>query len=784
MPRHRALASALAALASLAALAACGGVSSPSTDRVADDRFSPAIFADPPASFGPQTRWWWPGAAVDDEGIRAQVREFAAVGYGSFEVQPFMATLTDADMAADPRVRSVGTAEFRARLRTAACAARDAGMPWDLTFGSGWSTGAPGIEADSERQLLLSETTLVGPSRVEIALPRPEPPGWIRSTNDVLLAIDGFDESARLDRVVAAPVLDETPGKPVTIGEVVDLTPRVAGTILSWDVPPGTHRVIATWENRTEHMPAGAAYPGRLQDARILDHLDRRGLDAFLAREFAAWIDAVSDCPPRAVFVDSFELVGELPWTTSLPARFREATGLDPTPLLPFLFLEGGESEYANILFGEGPPRYRDAAGAGVRAREDYEAVRASMFVDGFVVPLRDWLHARGIELRLQAHGGWGDVLDAYALADVPEAEGLYGAGSFDFLRLSASAARVQGRRWVSNETFVTVGARELPEREARLVIGRAFAAGINRILHHGNAYPYAHVDGERWYPFHPVPGSAFQAGPLDLSFDIHPGAEIWPALPALNRFTARLAYAMSRGTPVAEVAWLHARWDAPNFPNFGVRPGAAESEQSRALREAGLAYDRASRSALAASSASDGELRVGAASYRALLVEGEEAMDPEVLLAIERAVAAGVPVAWTGSFPTRATGLADAAARDRAVLASSERLRTKVPWSAAPADVPGALLRAGIAPAVSTAGGGPLPFAVEHRRVADGDLWLLFNESWEERRARLVVDGGSAGAQLLDPESGAAIGGSADDGAVEATLGPAGAAILWRPSA
>lgn len=774
----------VAPLAMLVALASCGNTSSVPAERVEDDRFSAAIFAEPPAAFGPQTRWWWPGAAVEDEGIRAQVRDFAGVGYGAFEIQPFMASLTDADLAADPRVRAVGTPDFLARLHTAACAAREAGLPWDLTFGSGWSSGAPGIERDSERQLVASETTLLGPARVDVALPRPSPPGWIETTNDVLLAIDGFDEAARLDRVLAAPVLDETPGEPVTLGEVVDLTPRVVGTTLSWEVPPGKHRVIATWENRTEHMPAGAAYPGRLQDARILDHLDRRGLDAFLAREFAAWVDAVADCPPRAVFVDSFELVGELPWTTSLPARFREATGLDPAPVLPFLFLEGGESEYANILFGEGPPRYRDAAGAGVRAREDYEEVRSSMFVDGFVVPLRDWLHARGIELRLQAHGGWGDVLDAYALADVPEAEGLYGAGSYDFLRLSASAARLQGRRWVSNETFVTVGARELTELEARLVIGRAFAAGINRILHHGNAYAYAHVDGERWYPFHPVPGSAFQAGPLDLSFDLHPGAEIWSALPALNRWTARLAYAMSRGTPVAEVAWLHARRDAPNFPNFGVKPGAGESGQSRALREAGFAYDRASRSALAASGASDGALRVGAASYRALLVEGEEAMDPEVLFAVERAVAAGVPVAWTGSFPVRATGLSDAAARDRAVLASTERLRAKVLQSAAPADVPAALVRAGVAPAISTAGGGPLPFAVEHRRVADGDLWLLFNESWEERRARLVVDGGSAGARLLDPESGAAIGGSAVDGAIDATLGPAGAVILWRPSA
>jgi len=771
-------------LAMLLSLPSCSDTSSAPVERVEDDRFSPAIFADPPAAFGPQTRWWWPGAAVDDEGIRAQVRSFAGVGYGAVEIQPFLASLTDADLAADARVRAVGTPDFLARLHAAGCAAREAGLPWDLTFGSGWSSGAPGIGQDSERQLVASETTLVGPATVEVALPRPAPPGWIQGTNDVLLAIDGFDESATLDRVVAAPVLDETPGVPVTLGPVVDLTARTSGSTLAWEVPPGTWRVLSTWENRTEHMPAGAAYPGRLQDARILDHLDRRGLDAFLSSEFAAWIDAVADCPPRAVFVDSFELVGELPWTTSLPRRFLDRTGLDVGPLLPFLFLDGGESEYTTILFGIGDPRYRDSEGDGVRAREDYEDVRSSMFADGFLAPLRDWLHARGIEFRLQAHGGWGDVLDGYALADVPESEGLYGSGSYDFLRLAASAARVRGSRWVSSETFVTVGARELEEREARLLIGRAFAAGINRIMHHGNAYDYAHADGERWFPFHPVPGSAFQAGPLDLTFDIHPGAAIWDALPALNRWTARLGYAMSRGAPVSEVAWLHSRWDAPNFPNFGVHPGAGESEPSRALRRAGFSYDRTSRAELAASTAEAGTLRVGAAAYRALLVEGEEAFDPGVLAAVERAADAGVPVAWTGPFPSRARGLSDAASRDRAVLAAVERLRSRVRRVEGPDDVPRELLGAGVTPGVAAADGAALPFAVEHRRLANGDLWLVFNESWDERSASLRVEGGSAGIRVLDPETGAPTTAANGDGPVDVTLPPAGIVILWRPAA
>ena len=40
-----------------------------------EDLFSPAVFADPPAEFGPQARWWWPGGAIDDVTLREELTE-------------------------------------------------------------------------------------------------------------------------------------------------------------------------------------------------------------------------------------------------------------------------------------------------------------------------------------------------------------------------------------------------------------------------------------------------------------------------------------------------------------------------------------------------------------------------------------------------------------------------------------------------------------------------------------------------------------------------------------
>jgi len=743
-----------------------------------DDVFSPETFAEPPTEFGPQARWWWPGGAVDDAILGEELRQFAELGYSAVEIQPFMATMTSADLQENSKIRTVGEASFLDRLGTAACAARDLGLAWDLTLGSGWSTGGPQVGDDGARQLLAAELTLTGPGSYDGPLPAAEAPAWIDRTNAILPAIDGFDSTTRLVSVLAAEVLDEPNGAPTVLGDPLDLASHLDGRTLSWEVPPGTHRVFAIYENRTQHYPVGNAYAGALEAARIIDHLDRKGIDAFLEQQFGAWIDAVAECPPRAVFVDSFELVGELPWTSAFAAKFESRMGYDIMAMLPFLFLDGGESEYANI-FGRGLARYRSSDERGARAREDYEAFRGTLFADELIGVLRGWLGERGIELRLQAHGGYADVLDAYAMADVPESEGLYAGGSYDFLRLAASAAEVLGQRFASSETFVSIGARELSEVDARLLMGRAFSAGINRLMHHGHTYPYLHTDGQRWYPFHPLPDSTVATGPLDLSFDLHPGAEVWGLLPTLNRMAARLGYALSRGSARAEVAWLYPEWEVENFTNFGVEPGAFESEISRALRRAGLSYTRVSRAALAGASSRGGSLQVGEAFFRALVVSDVHAIDPEVLRAVQAAVDAGVPVVWIGDFPERADGLVDAETRDAAVAELVERSKSGVRLVSSAEEIPLAIANAGVLPPLRPVEADGLQLSVTHREIRGGDLYFLFNESYEARSERIRIAGSPGSVRLLDPETGESIGASIDENILTVTLAAARGVVL-----
>ncbi len=760
-------------------LATHGCTSSSSGDVAGDDVFSPAIFANPPTSFGPQARWWWPGGSVDDATLRDELAQLAELGYSAVEIQPFMAALTNADLREDDRIRTVGEASFLVSLGVAACAARDVGLAWDLTLGSGWSTGGPDVGDDGSRQLIAAEQTLEGPLSHVGPLPEAAPPSWIDATNRILPAIDGFDEETALVSVLAAPVIEESEDAPAVLGEVIDLGDHVDDGTLTWDVPPGVHRVFAVYENRTQHVPFGNAYAAPLEQARVIDHLDRRGVEGFLERQFAAWVDAAADCPPRAVFIDSFELAAELPWTTAFGDAFTARLGYDIAPFQPFLFLDGGESEYVNI-FGEPGPRYAATDGRGVRAREDYEAFRGARFSEETIQIVGTWAAERGIELRLQAHGGYADALEAYSIADVPESEGLYAGGSYDFLRLAASAAEVGGKRFSSSETLVTVGARELSAEEVRLLFGRAFSAGINRLMLHGHPYPYEHTDGVRWFPFGPRDDSAATAGPADLSFDIHPGASIWSDLPSLNAMATRLGYAMSRGRAEAEVAWLYPTWKVTNFPNFaGVVPEAFESETSGALRRAGLSYTRVSRSALRDATAADATLRVGEAEFAALLVSELDVADPAVLASIQNAAAAGVPVVWLGALPARADGLVNAETRDAEVTALAETLAGAVAQVADATEIPTALLAAGIAPALHPLGEDGTRLSFAHRAVRDGDLYYVFNESFETRTERFEIAGEFSNITLLDPDAGRRLVADLEGDALTITLGPARGMVL-----
>jgi hypothetical protein len=676
-----------------------------------------------------------------------QIRD---AGFGAVELQPLLLSMGEKDIAADSRLRTVGTPAFVQSVALATAAAAEVGLDFDFTLSSGWPGGLPTAKLNAERQLLMAELNVTGPVRFDAELPPAPGQSYRRAVEWVLDVLGPPDPDVQLVAVLAGRLGKRRDGVPI-LKDVRTLTGSTRGTRLVWDVPEGEWRIFAFYENSTGHFVMGGAFPGDEADALVVDHLSQRGADALLNDYAAPVLDATKPGQVREVFVDSFELMGELPFTGDFLAAFQSHTGYDLTPHLPIVFRKGGESKYGEMIDflgrGGGPLYVSPDEAQAERIREDYEAVRAKLFEEKFVARLIAWAHARGLLLRLQAHGGYVDYLDLYAMSDVPASEALFGGGSFDFLKLAASAAHVADRRWVSSESFITLrmfGTR-LSQKEMRLLAGRAYSAGINRLAFHGVPYPYTRANGKTWFPFSGGFGRIL-AGPLPMSSKID--ADFLQELPEFNRFLSRLSVAMSAGTPVADVAWLRSD---PIYPDTAslqlgrIKARAGESEETRALRARGLVHDRVSRRMLAGARTSARGFSVGARQYRALLLDTLEIAQPELIESIAALAEAGVPVLALGKLPYRAPGLRDAEARDARVRASSERL-SKLVVRVPSADRLEALLAQTVTGSlVEPPADSFLEVSLERRSSDAGETLLVFNESWSSHQARLrfVKEGG-----------------------------------------
>ena len=152
---------------------------------------------------------------------------------------------------------------------------------------------------------------------------------------------------------------------------------------------------------------------------------------------------------------------------------------------------------------------------------------------------------------------------------------------------------------------------------------------------------------------------------------------------------------------------------------------------------------------------------------------------DPAVLVAIQSAADAGVPVIWLGDLPTRADGLVDAEARDAEVAALAGSLAGTVIQVEEAAEISSALLDAGVTPMLRPLAAAGARLSIAHRIVRDGDLHYVFNESFEARTEQLEVVGDFRSLALLDPDTGRAVPANLEGATLEIRLAPARGLVL-----
>lgn len=272
----------------------------------------------------------------------------------------------------------------------------------------------------------------------------------------------------------------------------------------------------------------------------VLDPFSPEAMHAYLIR-FDTTLNRLTN-KPRAVYNDSYEAYGAN-WTAGFLTDFQRQHGYK---------LEDHLQEFL------------DTSARNVRVNRDYQATLAVLLRDGFTKTWTDWARKKGYISRNQAHGSPGNLLDLYALADIPETES-FGSSRFHlpFLRVdeeyeperfgtpqplamkfASSAANLLGKPLVSAEATTWLANHfKVSLSQIKPQLDELFTAGINHIFYHGTTYSPSTGPGSAW------PGWLFYA-----STNYSPSSHLWPYLPQLNRYVTRCQSRLQQSKPDNDV--------------------------------------------------------------------------------------------------------------------------------------------------------------------------------------------------------------------------------------
>lgn len=727
-------------------------------------------FKAPPAQARPFARWWWPGGAVQDVELQREVALMAKSGFGGAEIQAFNPGIPNLTAEERVTVNDYANPAFFGHVRAAADAADRAGFKIDYTFGSAWPSGG-GFAVTPE--LALVELTqavteidgsLAGP--LKVAIPKRTRKlgalGGLDPRSKDPRAADWRDRLDARQKVVAVvavpgqaplfapeakggfklyPWRDVTTAGRLDMAKAIVLTDKLsADGTLDWTPPPGRWQVFVFKQYAVDSgVMAGVGEGPQL----VLDHFNKAAFEAHAAR-----VGAPLRAGPlarakslSATFVDSLELMQDLPWTDAFLAEFKARRGYDLTPYLPLILQPGWVQAWGQHY---SPPYFGDDA-EGSRVRADYRQTLSDLQIENFWRPFVAWSHAHGLKARVQAHGGSVDTLKAYGLADVPETEDLESGGDPVFMRLARSAADLYGRPLVSAESFVwkdepfDVTPSRIRERADLL-----FASGVNRIVYHG--YPYVLRPNERpgWHAFAP---SAFGGGFSTAFNELNP---VFAAAPHLNTYIARTQAVLQQGRNVVPVALYLGEIGYYHGLELQSRGGKRLEED---LLAAGFDNDRINADALLDARVQAGALVTrGGARYQVLVLPPLEALDAAAAQKISALAAQGLKVVFVDALPSRHTGLADAQAKDRLVTSAVAAALSHGAKRTARADLAAALGGVGVQPNLTFEGEDAL--FVER---ADGKRRILFLHNTKPAPRSVTFTTSATGrAELWDAWTGA----------------------------
>ena len=545
----------------------------------------------------PWAYWWWMGSAVDKTNLTRELTRYADAGYGGVHIIPIYGAKgweTNYISYLSPRWMEMLDYTVREAGRL--------GLGVDMTTGTGWCFGGGPYVGEREGNASVVVKTFKLNAGAQLA--------------------EKFDRT-KTQALVAYPV----EGKPV------DLTGKIGPDgFLKWVAPNGDWNVYAV-SQKLNGQKVKRAGPGG--EGPMLNLIYPEAMPVFL-RSYTEAFNSFKGAKPRAQYHDSYEYKSD--WSPDFFRQFEKRRGYKLQTELPALFGKKGDDRSARVL-------------------SDYRETVSDIMVEESLPRWVKWSHHRGFITRNEAHGSPGNLLDLYALADVPETEMFRLDRNKLISKFASSAAHVSGRKLVGAETgtWLTEHFTETLA-DMKYLVDDLFVSGVNHVFYHGTCYS---PEEAGW------PGWVFYA-----SYEMNPRNSVWHDVRALNDYVARCQSVLQSGKPDNDILlyWpIHDFWQSAGsetlLPHLTVHArGWFESQPvgktAEHLWKRGFAFDYVSDRQLWQAKATPDGIKVAGGTYRAIVVPSCAVMPLPTLKKLSALAKSGATVIFENDLPKDVPGL------------------------------------------------------------------------------------------------------------------------------
>ncbi|OGJ93776.1 MAG: hypothetical protein A2487_09305 [Candidatus Raymondbacteria bacterium RifOxyC12_full_50_8] len=548
----------------------------------------------------PGAYWWWMGSAVDTTNLARELQEARNAGLGTVHIVPIYGA-----KGCEGKYISYLTPQWMEMLRYAITKAKQFDLNVDMSTGTGWCFGGPHVTEKEANASVVAETFWFTPD-----------------------AVAGKKLNMKFDRLSTQALMAFSPE-----GAAIELTDKIGpDSTVNWSGEKGTWRMYAVSQRPSGQMVKRAAPGG---EGNMLNLLYPEAVRHYM-QGFDQAFSTYKGPMPRAMYHDSYEYHSN--WSPDFFTQFEKRRGYRLQSELEALF---GNLENDHTA----------------RVKSDYRETISDIMAEESLPLWADWSRQHGFLTRNQAHGSPGNLLDLYALADIPETEMHHIDRNIFVSKFASSAAHVMGKNLIASETGTWLQ-EHFTETLADLkgIADDFFLSGVNHIFYHGMCYSPSEA---AW------PGWVFYA-----STQMNSRNSIWRDAPALNTYVTRCQSILQYGKPDNDVLlyWpIHDRWHNPKglIQHFSIHAQEWFEQQpigktTRQLWNRGFAFDFVSDRQLVMANTVDGSIAMAGGRYRVIVIPSCEHMPVKTLEKLLVLAQSGATIVFEDHLPADVPGVGD----------------------------------------------------------------------------------------------------------------------------